>query len=122
MKIVTGEVLLLRARIAELEAENAELRKAGLSSAPPTREQIAALVKPLEWKEDAPWRELVAMSIFGEYRHSAPGFKGGYHFAELTHSERSLWRNDNLGLSSEARAAAEAHHRETVLSLLNLPA
>lgn len=104
------------ARIAELEAENAELKKyyqvllempLRVSDRKPTREQIAGLVKGLEWEGSR------ASVFYGNYY--VEGFPANWQPVLY-----GLWFGPTFENKDEARAAAEAHHRETILSLLNL--
>ena len=87
-------------RIAELEAINKELKKVN-------RKQIVGLVKPLVWEgsESHLW--------YGNY------YIEGYP-KNWTPILYGLWVGPTFDNKAEARAAAEAHHIETVLSLLNL--
>lgn len=110
------------ARIAELEAENAELKKyyqvllempLRVSDRKPTREQIAGLVKGLEWNKS-----------LGIWRAYGASFDYSYGDDKLRLFIRDLRDNRTPNTLypdfAELRAAAERHHRETILSLLNL--
>ena len=90
----------------QLEAANEELKKA-------IRKQLATLVKPLGWSKSLGiWTALGA----------------GFDYSYADDKPRLFIRDlrDNRTPSTfypgfaEARAAAEAHHIETVLSLLNI--
>jgi len=109
--------------IERLEAENAELKKANFQQGfhiaelqgeidlawMATREQVAALVKPLEWRQPKDMH-LHANTPNGFYR-----FVGG---ALEHHGEGVI--SIVIAPGKTYKQAAEAHHKETVLSLLNL--
>ena len=111
------------ARIAELEAENAELKKdlaheidmacQAQVCAKPTREQIAALVKGLEWN-----KSLGIWTAYGaNFDYSYGDDKPRLFIRDLRDNRTP---NTLYPDFAELRAAAERHHIEAVLSLLNL--
>jgi hypothetical protein len=104
-----GYIARTSARIAELEAENAELLQA-IKNWRPTRKQVAALVKPLEWSNG------IAFGVNGSYHDC------GYNVVFEDMQGDPVWSSDSCDTPAKLKEAAEAHHRETVLSLLNLPA
>lgn len=126
--MTTNQILLMQNRIAKLEAENAELKKTNLKQGfhiaelqgeldlarMNTREQIAALVKGLEWEEGG-----YATNKIGVYYLQNEGQRW---FVEVMYhgDDYPSWSCDHVSSIEQARAAAEQHHRETVLSLLNL--
>ena len=111
----------LEALIVELEAENNALAQESvnllksIATMKPTREQIAELVKPLEWNKS-----------FGIWVACGANFDYSYGDDKPRLFIRDLLDNRTPSTLysdfAELRAAAEQHHRETVLSLLNLPA
>lgn len=106
---------LLHDKIAELEAENARLQDImGLAAIVPTREQIAALVKGLKWAVNGR-----ADGVVGVYGVGMAANSKLYAVFD-NNLDCSTWHSELVCDTSEARAAAEAHHRETVLSLLNI--
>lgn len=115
-------------RIAELEAENAELKKdlaheidmacQAKVCAKHTREQIAALVKGLEW-----YGKAAKIDRYGAYEVGCNVVSAKWFWTLCNTSGHTICvsvDDEPFETESEARAAAEAHHRETVLSLLNL--
>lgn len=86
--------------------EDVEYTRADLS---PTREQVEAMVKPLEWEwYDPPsvWR---ARSAFGEYEVD-------------THGSWTLTRNGSIGrVCDGGKPAAQADYTARILSALTLP-
>jgi len=99
-------------KIDALRMEIIDLRTHNRLLSSSTREQIAALVKPLEWENNTAFALGLSYDIERPY-----GVEGFY-----AHLREGNWSSDVFEIKSEARAAAEQHHRETVLNLLNLPA
>jgi len=111
--------------IAQCEAHNKYLMEQLAKVAPSpsiviqfdatSREQIAALVKPMEWS-----KSLGIWTAYGANFDYSYGDDKPRLFIRDLRDNRTL--NTLYNDFAELRAAAEAHYRETVLSLLNLPA
>ena len=95
-----NELTDANARIAVLEAKNDALKKA-------IRKQLAGLVKPLVWEGSESYLWYGNYYIEGYPKNWNPVLHG-------------LWVGPTFDNKAEARAAAEAHHIETVLNLLNI--